>query len=945
MRVKFGKVAIIIFLAPSVLGAGVVAPTKSEVEAMYTAAAAELKAGHDREALAKLDALEARQPDVAAAYNLRGVILMRLRDFRPAETALRKARELDPDFAEARFNLAEVAFLGKQWAEARRRFTDLLAEPNERWKGATGDLVQFKVLLTSLLLCKEKESAPILEKLQAATESPALYYAKAALALRHKDRKAADSWMKTASQEFSPELNKLFAESFYEVGWLDKPKGAAPVALELISPNERVGRAEKDLARAEDAYRRGDFAEASRLLDDIEKATPGQAVAFNLRGQVFLAQGKFEEAGAALQSALEVDPQLLVARYNLTRVAIARKEYDQARKDLEALLAAASGGKDQIEQLIRYQIFLTLLAEGREGPAQNAMDQFKMMDGSPALYYAQAAWSFQHGNFEQGNNWVANAGNLFSRDLNRSFAFPLADLGWLKPPGTTTQPSLTPAAVAQKPSPQPTTTPVTVAQKPTAKPTATPAAVAQKPTPSPTVTSTVVAQKPTAKPTATTPAEVAKQSTPQAVASPALVAQKPTPAPTVTPAAIAQKAVAKPTATPSAVVQKTVPPTTVTPAIAARKPAAQPSSTPAAVAQKPAARPTATPPAVAQKPTAKPTATPVAVAQKPIAQPSAAPAVAAQRPVAKSTATPVAVAPKPTTQPSAAPAVVALTSPSPASSSAGLAAVPRMKTPSALPREMPSPTAAAGLVGGQEKPVRFRVKPELSPGVSKVAETEAKPSPAATPTPKTEPAVAQSTPALKGRDVQASPPLPRAESTVSAPKRQVSAEPPVAKTPATIARKEPDPNPVTTPPAVAVEKEPEPDFPPEPSPGQTDRVVSAPVEKAADRKPARKRADSSAPATKQKAAVSLDRELDRQRERAAAAAGAEAARRAGRIETSFNGGRRPVAAPDAASEARRRHLNGRRQLNNKIVRFLNPFKKSKAEPTPSPTESPSGSGR
>ena len=54
-----------------------------------------------------------------------------------------------------------------------------------------------------------------------------------------------------------------------------------------------------------------------------------------------------------------------------------------------------------------------------------------MMDETPALYYAQAAWAFQHGNTSQGNIWVANAGNLYPDDLNRAFVAPFADLGWL----------------------------------------------------------------------------------------------------------------------------------------------------------------------------------------------------------------------------------------------------------------------------------------------------------------------------------------------------------------------------------------------------------------------------------------------------------------------------------------------------------------------------------
>ena len=81
---------------------------------------------------------------------------MRLGEYRKAETALRKAREIDPDFWEARFNLAEVPFLTQDWTEARRRFTALAAEPNDHLDGATSDLIQFKILLTLLLEGKRR---------------------------------------------------------------------------------------------------------------------------------------------------------------------------------------------------------------------------------------------------------------------------------------------------------------------------------------------------------------------------------------------------------------------------------------------------------------------------------------------------------------------------------------------------------------------------------------------------------------------------------------------------------------------------------------------------------------------------------------------------------------------------------------------------------------------
>lgn len=447
MGMKVCEGALIFLLGLSAFAANVVAPTKAELEAMYAAAAREVNAGNYGNALQKLDAIDARQPEMAAAQNLRGVALMRLGEYGRAEAALRKAREIDPEFWEARFNLAEVPFLRKSWAEARHRFEALADAKSEQAQGVTGDLIQFKILLTYLLEGKEKKATGILDQLQTSSVSPAYYCGKAALAFRHHNERDATVALNAAEKSFSPRLNKLFVESFYEVGWMAKPEGAVPSALEVDSLAERVARAQADFRTAEQEYRHEDYESALRSLDQLDTTAPNQAVSYNLRGKILLARGEDSAAEAAWRNALVADPQFEEARYNLARIPFKKRDYEAARKQLEALLGATSGGSQsrQREQLIQYQIFLTLLLEGRDGPAQKAMDEFKMMDDTPALYYAQAAWAFRHGNVKQGKAWIANAGNLFPEDLSQAFAAPFADLGWLSQagaPATATQASL-----------------------------------------------------------------------------------------------------------------------------------------------------------------------------------------------------------------------------------------------------------------------------------------------------------------------------------------------------------------------------------------------------------------------------------------------------------------------------------------------------------------------
>ena len=471
---------LIVLLGLSSVAANVVAPTKSELEMMYAGAAQALNGGNVSEALKQLDAIDARQPDMAAAKNLRGVALMRMGEYDLADKALQKAHELDPSLWEARFNLAEVPFLRKNWPEARRRFEALADAKTEQAQGTTGDLIQFKILLTYLLQGKEDKALEIVDRLQTSAASPAYYCGKAAVALRREQKSEAKAALKAAEKSFSPALYKLFLESFYEAGLIQKPEGSVPVALEVASRADLVGRAQENFAKAEQAYRQQDYQGGLQLLDQVDATESNQAVSLNLRGKILLAQGKEGAAETALQKAVAIDPQFLEARFNLAQIPFRKHEYDSARKELEEILGSIAGGKQQRqwEQLIRYQIFLTILLEGRDGPAQKALDEFRMMDETPALYYGQAAWAFQHGNRKLGNNWVANARNLFPEDLNEAFAAPLGELGW--PEKANVAHTAAQVALESKPSPpvENVTAPVLHREEP--KPTATPATIAQE---------------------------------------------------------------------------------------------------------------------------------------------------------------------------------------------------------------------------------------------------------------------------------------------------------------------------------------------------------------------------------------------------------------------------------------------------------------------------------
>src|SRR5882724_4198302 len=413
---------------------------------MYNAAYKAFDSNKFPEALKQLDALDAWRPDLAfsGSKNLRGVILMRQGNYDQAETALQDAVRIAPKFWNARFNLAEIPFLKKDWPQARKRFEQLLSP--DLAKEAT-QMIQYKIFLTYLIEGKGNMVDSMLAKLELSTDTPVVDYVKAAVALQQKNQNEAKDWINAAEKNFSPQLNKLFAESLYEVGWLEKPAGTARPSLPLMTAAERKEKtkavARSEFEQSQQALRQRDFSTALKLVDQADQADPNQPATLNFRGEILMQQQQFDQAEAAFKKAAKLDPKFREAQYNLAQIPFKKKDYAKARERFETLYKRTPGGdKNQAAELIKFKIYMTLLLEGKESRAHSMMEEFQFTGDTPALYYAQAAWEYKHNNPEKAADWTGSANKIYSPALNSVFADAFYDVGWMQRPEGSTAPAL-----------------------------------------------------------------------------------------------------------------------------------------------------------------------------------------------------------------------------------------------------------------------------------------------------------------------------------------------------------------------------------------------------------------------------------------------------------------------------------------------------------------------
>ena len=444
---KIWKIAAIAALGLTAFAADNVAPTKAELEEMYNSAYRAFDAGKFPEALKQLDAIDARQPDLAASKNLRGVILMRQGNYDQAEAALTEAARIDPKFWNARFNMAEIPFLKKDWPEARKRFEQLLSTGGSDLAKEASQLIQYKILLTYLMEGKSNMVDSILAKLELSPDTPAVDYVKAAVALQQKNQTEAKDWITAAEKNYSPQLNKLFVESLYEIGWMEKPSGQRRASLPLMTAAERTEKtkafARSKFEQSQQAFRQRDFTTALKLVDEADKVDANQPATLNLRGEILMQQGQFDNAEAAFKKAAKLDPKLRDAQYNLAQIPFKKKEYAKARDRFETLYKRIPGGeKNQAAELIKFKIYMALLMDGKESRAHSMMEEFQFTGDTPALYYAQAAWEYKHNNAQKAEDWTNSANKIYSPALNGVFADAFYDVGWLQRPEGTTAPAV-----------------------------------------------------------------------------------------------------------------------------------------------------------------------------------------------------------------------------------------------------------------------------------------------------------------------------------------------------------------------------------------------------------------------------------------------------------------------------------------------------------------------
>ena len=209
------------------------------------------------------------------------------KQFDQAEGEFKKALKVDPKFREAQYNLAQIPFKQKDYAKARDRFEALFSKTPGADKNQAAQLLKYKIYLTLLLEGKESRAQKMMEQFQFTGDTPALYYAQAAWEFKHNNPTKAQDWVDSARKIYSPALNVVFADAFYDLDWMQSPALAtspAPAAEAAVAMES--AQTESSPAIEPSPIPGASVAKREATKGSIAEIAPSPAIAFSISFRV-----------------------------------------------------------------------------------------------------------------------------------------------------------------------------------------------------------------------------------------------------------------------------------------------------------------------------------------------------------------------------------------------------------------------------------------------------------------------------------------------------------------------------------------------------------------------------------------------------------------------------------------------------------------------------------
>jgi len=184
-------------------------------DTQFDSAIRAFNAGKFEDAERMAEAAERANPKRPEIPNLRGAIFAKQKRYDQAAEQFNAALALDPNFYQAKLNLAEVDLRRGKYGEAARRYEEMQRlDPGS-------ELLQFKLILCTLLSGDASRASTMADIMKFPGKTPAYYFARAAISLKTGNNEAAKKYFENVRKYYSEEECSYFERSLKDLDLVD----------------------------------------------------------------------------------------------------------------------------------------------------------------------------------------------------------------------------------------------------------------------------------------------------------------------------------------------------------------------------------------------------------------------------------------------------------------------------------------------------------------------------------------------------------------------------------------------------------------------------------------------------------------------------------------------------------------------------------------------------
>ncbi len=174
---------------------------------------------HYFEAIEELKKGEAIAPENAMLPNAEGGVYTTMRDFDKARECFERSLKLMPNAFEPKFNLAELLYVQGHYPEAEAAFGTVLKD-YPKLREELRHLTRFKLAICRLKQDHIAEAEEMAKNFTFMDDTPAYYFAKAAMSFQKGNKDDANAWLRRAMRIFKPKDNAAYLDTLMEAHWL-----------------------------------------------------------------------------------------------------------------------------------------------------------------------------------------------------------------------------------------------------------------------------------------------------------------------------------------------------------------------------------------------------------------------------------------------------------------------------------------------------------------------------------------------------------------------------------------------------------------------------------------------------------------------------------------------------------------------------------------------------